>query len=85
MRKKVLTVTELWGQLTSDGLVTELKWQLPLTFSFSLDENFTLSKCPFYLAGHHYLLILSDREDSISAELESLETVLDSYIYLFFF
>lgn len=61
--KGIRTVTELCGQLTSDRLVTELKRQLPLTFPFSLDDHFTFSKCPFYLAGHHCLLILTDRED----------------------
>lgn len=61
--KGIRTVTELCGQLASDRLVTELKRQLPLTFPFSLDDHFTFSKCPFYLAGHHCLLILTDRED----------------------
>lgn len=62
--------------------VTELKWQLPV--SFCLDVSFSFSKCSLYLAAHNFLLLLNDWEDwnNILTELESHKTLFNSYSFL---
>lgn len=79
--------SQCWQRLSCVGnhlgkLVTELKWKLPISFCLGISCSF--SKCSLYLAAHHFLLLLNDWEDwdNILTELESHETVFNSYSFL---